>query len=132
MFKVQPTNASVGTVTQQSSTAHSVPSSNIMTSTSMSDLTDDLEMNYDPLFMKRVPSTVTVSTKLNFKSGRAAHVARTLLHESDILEAREENAKSARQGKAIKMKLENAKKLTAMLNFKVVYQGIFFAPRLFF
>ena len=56
--------------------------------------------------MKRVPSTVTVSTKLNFKSGRAAHVARTLLHESDILEVREENAKSARQGKAIKMKLQ--------------------------
>ena len=46
-----------------------------MTSMSMSDLTDNLEMNYDPLFMKRVPSTVTVSTKLNFKSGRAAHVA---------------------------------------------------------
>ena len=44
MLKVQPTNASVGTVTPQSSTAHSVSSSNIMTSTSMSDLTDDLEM----------------------------------------------------------------------------------------
>ena len=84
----------------------------------MSDLTDDLEMNYDPVYMKIVPTTVTVSTKLNFKSGRAAHVARTLLHESDILEAREENAKSARQGKEIKMKLEKAKKLTAMLNFK--------------
>ena len=118
MMKVQPaTKKSTDTLTQQSSITPA-EASTMINSTSLSDLTDEFEMNYDPYFMKRVPDTVTISSKLNFKAGRAAHVARTLLHESDILEAREENAKNARKGKEIKMKLEKAKKLTAMLNFK--------------
>ena len=85
MMKVQPAKDSADTFTQQSL----ITRTTIINSTSMSDITDDFEMNYDPYFMNRVPNTVTVSTKLNFKSGRAAHVAQTLLHESDILEARE-------------------------------------------
>ena len=84
----------------------------------MSDLTDVFEMNYDPYFLNRVPNSVTVLTKLNFKSGRAAHVARPLLHESDILEAREKNAKNAMKGKDVKELLANHRKLTAMLNFR--------------
>ena len=68
--------------------------------------------------MNRVPNTVTVLTKLNFKTGRAAHVAWTLLHESDILEAREENAKSTKKGKEVKALLDNHRELTAMLNFR--------------
>ena len=76
-------------------------------------------MNYDPQFIRRIPSTVVaLKDKLNFKTGRSAHVARALLHESDILEARERNQKSARQGKEAKEKLDKAKKLTTMLNFK--------------
>ena len=90
----------------------------MLNSTSLSDLTDDVEMNYDPFYLNQIPNTVTVSTKLNFKTGRAAHVARTLLHESDLLQAREENKRKAKQGKEIREKLEKAKKLTAMLNFK--------------
>ena len=103
-------------VTQQSSTT---PDTSVMlNSTSLSDLTDDREMNYDPFFLKQIPNTVTVATKLNFKIGRASHVARTLLHESDILHAREENKKSVEAGKKWKEKLEGSKKLSAMLNFK--------------
>ena len=103
-------------VTQQSSTT---PDTSVMlNSTSLSDLTDDREMNYDPFFLKQIPNTVTVATKLNFKIGRASHVARTLLHESDILHAHEENKKSVEAGKKWKEKLEGKKKLSAMLNFK--------------
>ena len=98
--------------TQQSSTT------GIIHSTSLSDLTDDIEMNYDPYFLQRIPNSVTVSDKLNFRIGRSAHVARALLHESDILEAREDNQKNANKGKEAREKLEKAKKLTAMLNFK--------------
>ena len=103
-------------VTQQSSTT---PETSVMVnSTSLSDLTDDRDMNYDPFFLKQIPNTVTVATKLNFKTGRASHVARTLLHESDILHAREENKKNVETGKKWKEKLEASKKLSAMLNFK--------------
>ena len=90
----------------------------MLNSTSLSDLTDDVEMNYDPFYLNQIINTVTVSTKLNFKTGRAAHVARTLLHESNLLQAREENKRKAKQGKEIREKLEKVKKLTAMLNFK--------------
>ena len=102
-------------ITQQSS---STPELSMMKSTSLSELTDDQEMNYNPFYMQRVPHTVTVASKLNFKTGRAAHVARTLLHESDILEAREQNKTNVEKGKEAKIKLERAKKLTAMLNFR--------------
>ena len=88
--------------------------------TSLSDLTDDgLEMNYDPQFIKRVPKTVVaLKDKLNFKTGRSAHVARALIHESDILEVREKNQMNAMKGKEAKAKIEKAKKLSAMSNFK--------------
>ena len=89
-----------------------------MHSTSLSDLTDDVEMNYDPHFIRQIPNSVTISDKLNFRTGWLAQVARALIHESDILEAREENQKSANRGKELKAKLDKAKKLTAMLNFK--------------
>ena len=75
-------------------------------------------MNYDPYFMNRVPNTVTVSTKLNSKSGRAAHVAQTLLHELDILEAREENIKNTKKGKIDKVMLKKHRKLIVMFNFR--------------
>ena len=113
MLKIQSDSSFAN---QQSSTT---PDTSMMiNSTSLSDLTDDLDMNYDPLFLKQVPNTVTVSTKLNFKAGRAAHVAQTLLHESDIIHAREENRKNAEAGKKWKEKLDKSKKLSAMLNFK--------------
>ena len=116
MMKVQPAKSSADTLTQQSSSV-AAPNTSMINSTSMSDLTDDFEMKYDPTYIKRVPNTVTISSKLNFTTGRAAHVARALLHGSDILEARE-NAKNANKGKEIKKKLEHAKKLVAMLNFR--------------
>ena len=114
MLKIQPDSSLAN---QQSSIT---PDTSVMiNSSSLSDLTtDDLDMNYDPFFLKQVPNSVTVSTKLNFKAGRAAHVARTLLHESDIIHAREENRKNAEAGKKWKEKLEKSKKLSAMLNFK--------------
>ena len=87
-------------------------------STSLSDLTDDVEINYDTFFLKQILNIVTISSKLNNKKGRAAHVARMLLHKSDLLLARKENKRKAKQGKEIREKLEKAKKLTAMLNFK--------------
>ena len=72
-MKVQPVQSFADTLTQQSSITPDTTI--IINSTSMSDLMDNFEMNYDPYFLNRVPNTVTVSTKLNFKSGRAAHVA---------------------------------------------------------
>ena len=57
--------------------------------------------------------------KFNFTTGRTAHAARTLLnHESDILEVWEKNKMNFGNGKEAKLKLEKAKKLTSMLNFK--------------
>ncbi len=90
----------------------------MVNSTSLSDLTDDKVMNNDPYFLNKIPNAVTVSTKLNFRTGRSAHVAQTLLHKSDILHAQEQNQMNAEKGKQMKEKLEKAKKLTAMLNFK--------------
>ncbi len=107
MMKVQPAKSSADTLTQQSSSL--APNTSTINSTSMSDLTDDFEMNYDPTYTKRVPNTVTISSKLNFTTGRAVHITHTLPLESNILEAREENTKNARKGKEIKKKLENAK-----------------------
>ncbi len=75
-------------------------------------------MNYDPYFLNKILNAVMVSTKLIFRTGRAAHVVRTLLHKTDILHARERNQKNAEKGKQMKEKLEKAKKLTAMCNFK--------------
>ena len=110
-MKIQSPDCASSTM-QQSST------SGILYSTSLSDLSDDIEMNYDPHFIRRIPNSVSVSDKLNFRTGRSAHIARALLHEADILHAREENQKNANKGKEAKMKLERAQKLTAMLNFR--------------
>ena len=124
MFKTNSVSSLVPNFTQQSSTGSvnsSVTTTMISThATSLSDLTDDgLVMNYDPQFITQIPSTVVaLKDKLKFRTGRSAHVARVLLHESDILEARERSQKSARKGKEANKKLEKAKKLTAMLNFK--------------
>ncbi len=80
MLKIQ---SDLSFAKQQSST----PDTSVMiNSTSLSDLADDLDMNYDPSFLKQLPNTVTVSTKLIFKAGRAVHIARTLFHESDIIQ----------------------------------------------
>ena len=114
MMKIQSDSSCCATKRQSST-----PDTSLMiNSSSLSDLTDDLEMNYNPIYLKQVPNTVTVSTKLNYKTGRAAHVARTLIHESDIIQAREENRMNAETGKRWKEKLEKSKKLSAMLNFK--------------
>ena len=91
-----------------------------VSSTEISDLTTDIasnEMNYDSKYLQKIPNTVTVSSKLNFSSGRSAAIAQTLLHEADLLRAREANRKKAQQGKEAEKKLQEAKKLTAMLNF---------------
>ena len=99
-----------------------------MSTSRISDLTDDNEVcrkniqpNYDPRYLTKVISdSVTISTKLNFSAGRAAEVARRLIHDNDIREAREANKKLAEKGKLAKKKLEEAKKLTAMLNFNTI------------
>ena len=108
MMKIGSNNGS----TQQSSTT------SIMHSTSLSDLTDDVEMNFYPHFIRQIQNSVTISDNLNFRTGRSAQVARALIHKSDILEAREKNQMSLNRGKELKAKLDKAKKLTAMLNFK--------------
>ena len=116
MIKTKSSIATICSHTQQSS---STPGISLIKSTSLSELTDDQEMNYNPYYMQRIPQTVvTISSKLNFTTGRAAHVARTLLHESDIFEARQKDKTNVQKGKETKSKLEKAKKLTAMLNFK--------------
>ncbi len=58
---------------------------------------------------------------LNFSSGRLALVAKALLHEADLLQAREANKEMVRQGKEAQAKLDNTKKLTAMLNFNHIH-----------
>jgi len=99
-------------------------------STSISDLTDENEVcsssrkniqpNYDPKYLTKVISDSVTVSKLNFSAGRAAEVARRLIHDHDIREAREANKKLAEKGKVAKKKLEEAKKLTAMLNFNTI------------
>ena len=86
---------------QQSSSAASwsglSDSTSIMmnvSSTEVSDLTTDIafsEMNYDSKHLQKIPNTVTFSSKLNFSVGRSAAIAQTLLHESDLLKAKEAN-----------------------------------------
>lgn len=71
----------------------------MINSTSSRKLTDELEMKYDPFFLKQVSNTVTVSTKLNCKTGQTSHVALTLLRELDILHACKENRKNIETGK---------------------------------
>ena len=112
-------------LTQQSSTGSINDVSTVMmrpNNKSLSDLTDHdrLEMNYHPTFKRQIPKTViALKDKLNFQIGRSVHVlARALIHESDILDAREKNQISATKGNEAKAKIEKAKKLSAMLNFK--------------
>ena len=122
MLKVKSSSSTATNSTQQSST-ESINTNNTMmictNNTSLNSLTDDgLDMNYDPKFITQIPQTVVALRGINFKTGRSAHVARALIHESDILEAREKNQMSADKGKQAKLKIEKAKKLSAMLNFK--------------
>ena len=63
---------------------------------------------------------MTLATKMNVKIGRSAFVARTLLHEGDLNEAREINWTFALKGKEAMKKLEHEKKLTGMLNFRSI------------
>ena len=94
----------------------------------ISDLTDEntkstkkIPLNFDPKYLTKViTDSVTLTPKLNFSSGRAADVARRLIHDHDIREAREANQKLASKGREAKQKLEQAKKLTAMLNFNTI------------
>ena len=102
----------------------------ISTSTSnstISDITGDsssrtmINPNYDPKFYNNQTSsssvTTTLASKMNFKTGRSAFVVRTLLHETDLNEARETNQKLAQTGRDTRKKFDSAKKFTAMLNF---------------
>ena len=124
MLKDGNSTIATGSLTQQSSTGSANDVSTMMICTNniyLSDLTDydGLGMNYNPTFIRQIPKTViALKDKLNFQTGRSAHVARALIHESDILEAREKNQMSATKGKEAKAKIEKAKKLSAMLNFK--------------
>ena len=97
----------------------------IKTSTSnstISDLTGDsmnCATNYDPKYLRNESSSVTtLASKMNFKTGRSAFVVRTLLHETALNEAREENQKLVLNGKETRKMLDGFKKLTAMLNFR--------------
>ena len=90
----------------------------------ISTLTNDpaIEINYNTKYLHRkvVPNTVTISSKLNYSTGRSAAVIESLLHDVDLQKVREVNKLKAQKGKATKEKLENAKKLTAMLNFNTI------------
>ena len=109
-------------------------SSSMLTASSISELTNNgdiphsnksllnmkNEMNYDPRYLSKVlPNSVMTmdNIELNFSVGRSADIARRLLHDSDLREAREANQKLANKGKQARNKLDAAKKLTAMLNF---------------
>ena len=111
---------------QQPVPYNSNPTSSIAVTTStsnltISDLTGDSSTNvtnYDPKYLRNESSSAsTLASKMNFKTGRSAFVVRTLLHETDLNEAREENQKLALNGREMKKKLDGFKKLTAMLNF---------------
>ena len=95
----------------------------------ISDLTDEhankstkkIPLNFDPKYLTKViTDSVTMSSNLNFTAGRAADVARRLIHDHDIREAREANQKLASKGKEARQKLENTKERTAMLNFNTI------------
>ena len=89
----------------------------------ISTITNDpaIEMNYDPSYLrKEVPDTVTFSSKLNFSSGRSAAVIETLLHNSDLKKAREENKKKLEKGKELQVKTDEVRKITAMFNFNMI------------
>ena len=103
----------------------------LMLQSTISDLTDTenvvkitkkIQMNYDPKYLTKVlpNSLCSVGANLNFSVGKSAEVTRRLLHGSDLSEAREANKNLAKQGKTAREKLENAKKLTAMLNFNYI------------
>ena len=84
-----------------------------ISATSMSDLTADdyytggnksdqkraTVLNYDQKYLTKVISnSVTLNTKLNFTSGKAADVARRILHDHDIRQAREANQVLSQKG----------------------------------
>ena len=58
---------------------------------------------------------------MKFSTGRAADIARRLIRDHDIHEAREANKKLARKGKlASKKKLEDTKKIMVILDFNTI------------
>ena len=63
----------------------------------ISTLTDDagMYMNYQPKYLKTVPDTVTIGSKLNFATRRSAAVIETLLHDADLQKVREVNKTKA-------------------------------------
>jgi len=80
-----------------------------------------IDMNYEAKYLnKKVPETVTIASKLNFSTRRSAAVIQSLLHDADLQKVREVNKINAEKGKDAKLKLESAKKLTAMLNFNTI------------
>ena len=57
---------------------------------------------------------------MNFSTCRAAEIARTLLHDHAIYEAGGANQHLTEKGKVARKKIEDTKKLTAMLNFNTI------------
>jgi len=127
-------NSSNGHVTLSELSSKAIQqSSSLLTASSISESTnnEDIphsnkslnmknEMKYDPRYLSKVlPNSVMTMNNidLNFSVGRSADIARRLLHDSDLREAREANQKLANKGKQARNKLDAAKKLTAMLNF---------------
>ena len=114
--------------------SNDTPMNNILSEASMktliSDLTDansgvldrkHIEPNYDPRYLTKVIlDSVTISKQLNFSTGRAADIARRLIHDHGIHEAREANKNLTKKGKLARKKLDDAKKLTAVLNFNTI------------
>ena len=83
--------------------------------------TKRIHLNFDPKYLTKViTESVTLIPKLNFSIIRAADVARRQIHDHDIREARKANQKLASKGKEARQKLENAKKITDMLNFNTI------------
>ena len=111
-----PNSIAITTSTSQHSTISD------LTLDSSSASSSNVVTNYNSKYMMRTnegtSSVTTLASKMNFKTGRSAFVVRTLLHKTDLNEAREENQKLALNGREAKKKLDAAKKLTAMLNFR--------------
>ena len=80
-----------------------------------------IKMNYDSSYLgKEVLNTVTFFLKLTISSGRSAAVIETLLHDADLKKAGEENKKKVEKGKEIQVKIDEVRKLNAMLDFNMI------------
>ena len=94
------------TATESDSNQHMTINTGFLTTKSTVTNDPAIKMNYDSSYLqKEVPNkVVTFSSKLNFSTGRSAAVIETLLHDTDLKKAREENRKKVKKGNEIQAK----------------------------